>query len=191
MRKVKMRKFISLFLLCEILLLIGCVNENDKVFETTNFPSNALLHKQDVPPGFYSEGITFVKNIPQADSRIESHAFADQSPTHLTRIAHQLIVYENVSLAQTAFPTWEKQEFTDVWKEPSGFSFIPSDIDDIYRIGCIEETTMNIRYLICGYIQNHKNIISVVSASMDGANFTLEQFEKILAVLDKRLNEIK
>jgi len=105
-------------------------------------------------------------------------------------VQHQLSVYQTVDAAKQAYPEWEKQWIpTTDWKSPTGVVFQPKDINDLFRLACYSGKVDGQPILFCSYLQQHKNIITLVLAQVDDKNLDVQQLVNALEILDIRLHQ--
>ena len=171
------------FLLISLVLLSAC--SPSSVNTTTSFPTYLMMNAQDLP------GHWKVNSFTKMDvENAESYNIEFSKPSIGTLpllVQHQLSVYQTIDAAKQAYPEWEKQRFpTTDWKTPDGVIFQPKDKNDLFRIACISEKIDGQPMLFCGYLQQHKNLITLVSAQLDDKNLDLQQLISALEISDIR-----
>jgi hypothetical protein len=153
------------------------------------FPTDLLLKQYDLPRGFQRKEFLSV-DVPNAEALAIGYVVPDGSKFPGVRVSHRLAMYADEQSAQAAYPGWEKELFpVDEWKTPDDFDFKPTDSDDLYRFACMPGYFDGQDYILCRYVQQHKNMISDVMANLDGQFLKLEDVEKLLASLDARLSQ--
>ena len=157
--------------------------------QSEGFPTDLLLKQQDLPSGFQRKEFIPV-DVPNADALAIGYVVPDGSKFSGVRVSHRLAMYADEQSAQAAYPDWEKELFPVVeWKNPEDFDFKPTDSDDLYRFACMPGYFEGRDYILCRYVQQHKNMISDVLANLDGRFLNLEDVEELLASLDARLSQ--
>ena len=101
-------------------------------------------------------------------------------------LSNTIAIYLNEEKSKIAYQQWEDLWFksTQPWPEAT---YSPQNQKDDYRFECLQFPDDPV--LSCSYLQRHNNIIGFVKVNLDDKNLTFAQFNNILGVLDKRLNE--
>jgi len=163
---------------------------NDPLLKDSDFPTDLLLKDSDLPDRFSRKEFVRVNDIPNANVLAIGFVVQDGSQFPGLRVSHKLAVYADEKSAQTAYLDWEKETFpVDDWKSPDDFHFKPGTSGDLYRFGCMPGYFNGKDFILCRYIQQHKNMLSRILANLDGHVLKLEDVEKTLAELDARLSQ--
>ncbi len=183
------RVFKAFTVLIVFMMLAGCSSAKDKSGD--DFPSNLPMMPQDLPKGWTRGGVYF-DEVPNAqDIKVAYVGSPNPKESHIL-VTHQLAVYETDLDAENEYPKWEDKWFsTDKLIPPEGWSFQPQDDSDPFKFGCLNQTINEKPFLVCRYLQRHKNAISLVLANLDGETLNLEQFANTLTSLDVRMNQWK
>jgi hypothetical protein len=165
-----------------VLVLSACAGPTMQA----DFPYNAMLSLQDLPPGWFKEGSS-VPTVPGATAR----TFGFQSKeNHSINISDNLYVYSDEPSAESAYRQMEPAEFpVSDWKRPPEATFVPGDSRDQFRFVCLDFLVNGSPVLACTSLQQHRNLISLIYVNIDGQGITLTQFEQILKLRDQRLQQ--
>jgi len=109
--------------------------------------------------------------------------------TDLIHISNDTDIYSDEDQSKVGYQKWEADWFDSTTKPWPGATFTPSDQSDQYRFECLQLSPKD-PLLSCAYLQQHKKIISFVLVTIDNSDFTFEELNNILGILDKRLNEV-
>lgn len=105
-------------------------------------------------------------------------------------IAHSITLYKSEEQAEDAFPKWQDEWFTATRSWP-GAEFTPIDSKDAFIYECQQlQLTTPGPLTSCSFLQKHGDFIVSILVTLDDQAMTLEQFNGVLQVLDKRLNDI-
>ena len=105
------------------------------------------------------------------------------------RFVHAISFYPAEEDADEAYPKWENEVFNGAWEPWDEANFKPQNSNDLFRFECLQ-LTVDSPVVSCLYLQLHNQFVSYVLVNLDSEAMTFEQLNEILAVLDRRLNEV-
>lgn len=117
-------------------------------------------------------GITFIR---------DQHVF----------INHTLSIHPSIEEAQKALKEWENEWIKNDNLQPA-IPYVSLNQKDDYVSGCFQIQPTD-PLIDCEYLQRHNRIISFVQVNLDSGsanNLTFEEINDMLAILDKRVNDI-
>ncbi len=106
-------------------------------------------------------------------------------------INHIVSIHSSEDRAKQAYKEWETKWFDVTNLQPEA-PYVPLDQNDDYRFECLQIKPDD-PLMDCIYLQRHNEIISFVKTNFDDRsnnNLKFAELSDILAILDKRLNEL-
>jgi len=157
---------------------------------STDFPFQLLMTPEDLPAEWGRAG-SEAPEVPGAISRLVGFTGSTDPQQEYLLVKHQLAVYPSEQAGKDAYSMWEQKWFpTITWQRPPEASFEPRDPSDQFRFACINVKINGFPIMTCTYLQQHRNLVSLVLVNVDGKAITLEQFEQALKKLDERLQSV-
>jgi hypothetical protein len=107
-------------------------------------PSALMLSTSDLPGGWGHDRTIAHPPVSGADTRGDSFHYGQQK--YWLVISHELAVFRDVDSAKTNFAVWQDKYFPAIgnWTRPDTATFVPSNLNDLYRFGCILNETKKI-----------------------------------------------
>jgi len=99
-----------------------------------------------------------------------------------------IAIYPDQERAQNAYLELEEKWFSVGEKWP-GTEFTPLDSNDKYRYECIQ-IFLDKSIISCRFLQKHNELVVLILVNIDDQAITISQFNKVLRVLDDRLNKV-
>jgi hypothetical protein len=174
---------IALIGLSLMLVIVSC--QTEEISQTQLQLARYSLKKTDLPSGWKFEGKSW-----DVDFGGESYSIS-YAIDALVFITHEVSIHSSGDQAEQAYKEWEADVFDSTYLQPETL-YIPLDNEDDYRCEC-QKTKPDSPLEICFYLQKHNEIISFVHIGFDSRNKdnpTFEEISNILAILDRRLNEV-
>jgi len=173
---------IIIALILSQLLLSGC-----RVFTPPNeFPYQLMLKEHDLPPEFDFKESTFPETE-QGTAYYLSYETGDNKIAQF--IAHRVAIYPDESTAKEQYSEKIKSAFPSNAYIPEEINFKPGRNSDKFEMMCINTLVNGMDNMACEVIQLHGNIVVNVLGHINHETMTLDEFERTLHVLDKRLPE--
>jgi len=150
------------------------------------FPYELMLKECDLPPQFVfkesifpetEKGTTYYLSFETGDNKIAQF------------IAHQVAIYPDESTAKEQYSERIKSAFSNNSYTPKDIDFKPRSNSDKFELMCINTLVNGMDNMACEVIQLHGNIVVYVIGHINNETMTLDEFERTLHVLDKRLPE--
>lgn len=175
---------IIIVLIFSQLLLSGC-----RVFTPPNeFPYQLMLKEHDLPPQFDFKESAFPETE-QGTAYYLSYETGDNEIAQF--IVHQVAIYPDESTAKEQYSEGIKSAFSNNSYTPKDIDFKPRSNSDKFELMCINTLVNGMHNMACEVIQLHGNLVVYVLGHINHATMTLDEFERTLHVLDKRLPENK
>jgi hypothetical protein len=156
--------------------------QTEKISETQLKLARYALKIGDLPKGWKFTGKSWGNGYGDegytVTYEIDDHNF----------LSHTISIYSNQSQAQKGYEEWNNEWFesTQPWPEAKYF---PLDSKDDYKFECLRLNPES-PLLSCRYLQRHNEIISFVRTSLDNTSMTFAELDKVLGVLDERVNTV-
>jgi len=174
----------SIRLLITAILLISIFGCGILPTASDDFPYDLMIGLADLPKGF-EYGDSGFPEIEGAKSFYLTYGRETDKLGALIR--HQITIYPNIESAQSSFPIWENEWFTNSWSQPKESKFKPSNPEDIHSLKCLPTQIDDRQSQSCRMLQQHKNLVILVLVNIDSENMSFAEFDAVLQRLDSRL----
>jgi len=179
-------KPVALILAMLMSLFISSCGESLDLSEFTAPVARITLRPADLPDGWVFASEYYNKEM-GGINYVVGYQFGDKD-TSLS-ISHELTTYKDVEAGKTAFVEWYRKWFNQYWLPMQNFHFQPTDLDDLYRYGCMSSLMNNLPITSCTFLQQHRQVVSLILVDTDRKAMTFDQMLKILQNIDNRLNK--
>jgi hypothetical protein len=160
-----------------------------KRFKET-FPFECLVQLGDLPSGWISQTIYGGINdpeVPDAVVGMANYLYPSSTFTPGFHLGQLILVKKDRShstfIDEKYFNGWNKMLFkTNDWKRPLSVEFTPKDNQDLYTLACKND----IRVMNCGFVYQHKYVVSYITLETDAKAISLQEFVRVLQAVDNR-----
>lgn len=176
--QIKIKSYIVFFIILQF-FLASCQVEN--ISENQLKLERYSLRISELPSGWIFDGENWSRQL-DGDTYLVAYGVKDNISV---RIGHSISLYASKDKADEAFLKWE-DKWLDAVEEWAGAEFTPINAEDVFLYECQQVISS---LLSCSFLQRHENFVIHVLVTLDNKSMTLDQFNEILKILDKRLNE--
>ncbi len=177
MGSIKIRVIIVLTLM---LFMMAC--QTEKISQNQLKLARYTLKIDDLPKGWQFTGRSWSTDY-GGDSYTVTYEFDDHN-----FLSHTISMFPNESQAEQGYEKWNNEWF-DVTQPWSEATYSPLNPKDDYKFECLRLSPES-SIFGCRYLQRHNEKISFVRISLDNTALTFAGLNKVLGILDERVNTV-
>lgn len=175
----------SLFLLIWSSICASCkLGQIEQMSPLDSLLKEYALKANDLPEGWIFTGEDWGVDFGGSGYTVSYEFKTDPS----ILLSNTIAIYSDQEKSNLAYQQWEDLWFesTQLWPEAT---YSPQSQQDDCRFECLN-ALVGSSILSCRYLQRHDNIIGFVKVRFDNESLTFTDLNRMLSILDKRLNDI-